>query len=171
MRKIILTTLALLLALLIAGCGGSGKSSGLLRSEARLEGMYEACRHVEISDPAGARPTIESDELRGFPRIDVTTKLKRSNGMEYPGTWSGARLSEVLAEHGVGDDFQELRFIAWDDYAARVSHDIAMRADTILAYEQDGEELPREQGPMRLVVGSEDGFYWILMIVRIEIVR
>ena len=61
--------------------------------------------------------------------------------------------------------------MAWDDYVAKVSYDVAMRPDTILAYEEEGRPLPEEDGPMRLVVGSEDGFYWIRMIVRLEVVR
>jgi DMSO/TMAO reductase YedYZ molybdopterin-dependent catalytic subunit len=48
---------------------------------------------------------------------------------------------------------------------------MAMRPDTIIAYQEDGEPLPQEEGPVRLVVGSEDGFYWIQRITRMEIVR
>jgi DMSO/TMAO reductase YedYZ molybdopterin-dependent catalytic subunit len=46
-----------------------------------------------------------------------------------------------------------------------------LRPDTILAFEQDGTPIAQEDGPVRLVVGSEDGFYWVRMITRIEIVR
>jgi DMSO/TMAO reductase YedYZ molybdopterin-dependent catalytic subunit len=154
-----------------AGCGGKAQTSRFLKSEERLEGMYEACRTVEISDPLATHPPILADELPAYPRVDVQTELVRSNGMRLPGTWSGASLSEILARHGVEGPFSELRIVAWDEYVAKVPYDIAMLPDTILAYEQDGEPLPREDGPMRLVVGSEDGFYWIRMIVRLEIVR
>jgi DMSO/TMAO reductase YedYZ molybdopterin-dependent catalytic subunit len=154
-----------------AGCGGKTQTSRFLKSEERLEGMYEACRTVEISDPAATHSPILADELPGYPRVDVQTELVRSNGMRLPGTWSGASLSEILARHGVEGPFSELRIVAWDEYVAKVPYDVAMRPDTILAYEQDGEPLPQEDGPMRLVVGSEDGFYWIRMIVRLEIVR
>jgi DMSO/TMAO reductase YedYZ molybdopterin-dependent catalytic subunit len=91
--------------------------------------------------------------------------------MTYPGTWSGPVLSDVLKRQGVEGDFQELRIVAWDGYVAHVASDIAMRPDTILAFEQDGAAIPEEDGPVRLVVGSQDGFYWIRMITRIEIVR
>lgn len=154
-----------------AGCGDEQQPSRFLKSEERLEGMYEACKTIAISDPAGERPPILADELAGYPRVDVTTELVRSNGMRLPGTWSGASISEVLAKHGVEGPFTELRIVAWDEYVAKVPYDIAMRPDTILAYEQEGEPLPREDGPVRLVVGSEDGFFWIRMIVRLEVVR
>lgn len=156
---------------MLAGCGKSGNSGRFLKSEERLQGMYEACLSIEISDPARPHPVMDTEGLRRLPRVDVETVLKRSNGMQYPGTWSGPALSVALSGQGVEGDFRELRVVAWDGYVAHLSRDIAMRPDTILAYEQDGAELPHEDGPVRLVVGSEDGFYWIRMITRIEIVR
>ncbi len=158
------------LALAIAGCGARAQDSRLLPSEQRLQGMYEACQTISVSDPAGERSPIICESLASYPRIDVTTVLKRSNGMAYPGTWSGARLAEVLQGAGVMESFSELRLTAWDGYVARVSYALAMAPDTILAYEQDGKPLPKEQGPVRLVVGSQDGFYWVNMIVTIEVV-
>lgn len=157
----------------LAGCGQEQKQepSRFLKSEERLAGMYEACRTIEISDPAAPHPPILASELAGYPKVDVTTELVRSNGMRLPGTWSGASISEILAFHGVEGPFDELRLVAWDEYVAKVPYDVAMRPDTILAYEQEGEPLPEEDGPVRLVVGSEDGFYWIRMIVRLEVVR
>jgi DMSO/TMAO reductase YedYZ molybdopterin-dependent catalytic subunit len=167
----LLIVMVLFLALLVLGCSGSEKSSGVLKSEERLEGMYEACQSVEISDPAGQHPAIDVNEIAALPRVDVQTKLKRSNGMEYQGTWSGPSLSDVLSRQGIEGDFQELRIVAWDGYVAHVARDVALRPDTILAFEQDGAPIAQENGPVRLVVGSEDGFYWVRMITRIEIVR
>ncbi len=103
-----------------AGCGDEQQPSRFLKSEERLEGMYEACKTIAISDPAGERPPILADELAGYPRVDVTTELVRSNGMRLPGTWSGASISEVLAKHGVEGPFTELRIVAWDEYVAKV---------------------------------------------------
>ncbi len=153
-----------------AGCGSQAQDSRYLPSEQRLQGMYEACQTITVSDPAGARSPIICGDLPAYPRIDVTTILKRSNGMTYPGTWSGARLSEVLAASGVTETFSELRLTAWDGYVARVTYDLAMRPDTVLAYQQDGQPVPQEDGPVRLVVGSQDGFYWVRMIVSLEVI-
>jgi DMSO/TMAO reductase YedYZ molybdopterin-dependent catalytic subunit len=77
----------------------------------------------------------------------------------------------VLQKQGVEGPFAELRMEAWDGYIAKVSYDIAVRPDTILAWEEDGAAIPEEQGPIRLVVGSEDGFYWIHRITGMEVVR
>ncbi len=168
-----LVLLAALTCAVLAGCGQEQKpeASRFLKSEERLAGMYEACRTIEISDPAASHPPVLAAELAEYPKVDVATELVRSNGMRLPGTWSGASISEILARHGVEGPFSELRLVAWDEYVAKVPYDVAMRPDTILAYEQEGEPLPEEDGPVRLVVGSEDGFYWIRMIVRLEVVR
>ncbi|HEY5532814.1 MAG TPA: molybdopterin-dependent oxidoreductase, partial [Candidatus Anoxymicrobiaceae bacterium] len=80
-------------------------------------------------------------------------------------------LSGVLAAGGVTSAFKELRVQAWDGYVGRVSYDIAMKPDTVLAYVMDGKPLPRDDGPVRLVAASQDGFYWIRMITKIEVER
>ncbi len=169
-RKAAVLLLCACLGLAAWGCGAKTQDPRLLPSEQRLAGMYEACQTITVSDPAGERPPIICDELREYPLIDVATTLKRSNGMRIQGTWSGARLSEVLAAVGITEPFSELRLTAWDGYVAKVSYDLAMRPDTVFAYLQDGQPLPQEDGPVRLVVGSQDGFYWVRMIVSMEVV-
>jgi hypothetical protein len=174
MRIFLVTTLLALVCLpaLLCGCSKEeAPSSRFLESERRLEGMYEACMTIELSDPAGERPDIDTGGLKAMEVIDVEAVLVRSNGMAKPGVWTGVRLSDVLREHGAEGPFVEIRMEAWDGYVAKVAEEIAMRPDTILAWEEDGAPLPQEQGPVRLVVGSEDGFYWIHRITRMEIVR
>ena len=158
------------LALTARGCGSQAQDPRLLPSEQRLQGMYEACQTIQASGPSGALAPIIAEHLKDYPLIDVNTVLVRSNGMRLQGTWSGARLSEVLSAIGVVEPFTELRLTAWDGYVAKVSYDLAMRPDTILAYLQDGQPIPQEDGPVRLVVGSQDGFYWVRMIVKVEVV-
>lgn len=175
MRRITLT-LACLLALalaLCAGCSGGAKNSAstpLLPSEAKLKGMYEHCKTVQVKD--GATTTeFKTDKLPSLGPIDVNAVLKRSNGMHINGTWKGAPLTAVLDSLGVSRPFTQLKVEAWDGYVGRVAYDIAVKPDTIMAYEQDGKPLPTDDGPMRLVVASQDGFYWIRMITKIEVVR
>ena len=168
-----LVLLSLLLAAspaFVSGCGGNEPRTKLLESEKRLEGMYEACHKIELTD-GQARQTILTDELAGLGVVDVNAVLKRSNGMTLPGTWAGTPLSAVLASKSVIGPFKELKIEAWDGYVGRVPYDIAMMPDTILASTQDGKPVPKEDGPVRLVVASQDGFYWVRMITRIEVLR
>lgn len=165
--------LALLLALcvtLAGGCGGKKSGIVLLKSEQRLAGMYEACKKIELTDGA-SKQTINTDELKSVGSVEISAVLKRANGMQKPGKWAGAPLAAVLDSKGVAQPYRELRIEAWDGYVGRVAYDVAVRPDTILADMQDGRPLPREDGPVRLVVGSEDGFYWVTMITKIEVLR
>ncbi|MDY6793756.1 MAG: molybdopterin-dependent oxidoreductase [Actinomycetota bacterium] len=160
-------------ALLAVGCGEAEKTedSRFLESEKRLEGMYEACQTIEVLDSLAEHPPIEVEEITNLEQVDVETVLIRSNGMGKPGVWSGVRFSDVLDMYGIDKGFSEIRMEAWDGYVAKISNDIALRPDTILAWLEDGEPIPEEEGPVRLVVGSEDGFYWIYRIVSMEFSR
>jgi len=77
----------------------------------------------------------------------------------------------VLAANGVATPFKELKITAYDGYVGRISYDIAVMPDTIVASRESGKPLPRDEGPVRLVVASQDGFYWIRMLTRIEVLR
>lgn len=165
------TALALLFLVILAiGCGGAKKETPLLESEKKLAGMYEACKTIKLVD-SGATRTIQTDPLGSLPQKEVSAILKRSNGMTIPGTWSGVSLSTVLDAQGVARPFKELKIEAWDGYVGRVGYDIAVLPDTILALTQNQKPIPREDGPVRLVVASQDGFYWIRMLTAIEVLR
>lgn len=170
-RFFALTAFALVLALsLAAGCGGGKPATTLLESEKRLAGMYDACQNIKVKD-GQSQATVTVARVKAMPRTDFSAVLKRANGMTKTNTWGGTPLSAVLSAGGVTTPFKELRIEAWDGYVGRVSYEIAMRPDTIIAYVQDGKALPREDGPVRLVAASQDGFYWIRMITAIEVLR
>ncbi len=167
---ILLLAVTLMALAFTAGCGSTRQSTGLLESEKRLAGMYEACQKISIVDGT-SRKTVTVAQVKTLPHTEFSAVLKRSNGMTKTDTWGGTPLSGVLAAGGVGSAFKELRVQAWDGYVGRISYDIAMKPDTIFAYVMDGKPLPRDDGPVRLVAASQDGFYWIRMITKIEVER
>jgi len=172
MRKAAALACAALVAVTVfAGCSsGTGKPKVLLESEKRLAGMYKACQNIEVVEPPKAtRVAVSSFSAMQQQTVDAV--LKRSNGMKISGTWSGVKLSDVLAANGVTTPFKELKISAYDGYVGRVAYDIAMKPDTLIANKEGGKPLPRDEGPVRLVVASQDGFYWINMITKIEVLR
>ncbi len=172
MRRYNLALLAITLAVcagLVAGCGG-GSSEHLLQSEKKLAGMYEACKKITLVD-GDARKTIETGSLPALGTIESTAVLKRSNGMTRTDKWKGTPLGAVLDANSVARPFKELKVEAWDGYVGRVSYEIATAPDTMLAYKMNGKPIAKEDGPVRLVVPSQDGFYWIRMITEIEVLR
>ena len=146
------------LAAALCGCGQEEKASPFLESERRIEGMYEECMTIEIDDPTGELPEVDTEEIKSLPKVDVDTVLVRSNGMAKQGVWSGVRLGDVLRHQGVEEPFVEIRLEAWDGYVAKIPYEMAMRPDTILAWEEDGAPIPEEQGPVRSACGSRDGY-------------
>ena len=124
----LLLPMILVACMLLPSCGCGEKereASPFLESERRLEGMYEECRTIEITDPLGERPEILTDELKEMETVDVETVLVRSNGMEKPGVWTGTPLSGVLESHGVQGEFLEIRMEAWDGYVAKIPYEMA----------------------------------------------
>lgn len=166
---IIVALAALLVATLAGGCG-SGSSKAMLESEKKLEGMYEACKTIELVDGATTK-TITTSSLPALGTIEVSAVLKRSNGMTRTDKWAGTPLGAVLDANGVARPFKELRMEAWDGYVGRVPYDVAVEPRTMLAYRMNGKPIAKEDGPVRLVVPSQDGFYWIRMITKIEVLR
>lgn len=173
MRARHFSTALLLLALcacLAAGCGGGGPDKALLESEKKLAGMYEACKTIELTDGDVAK-TVSTDGLPALGTIKATAVLKRSNGMTRTDEWEGTPLGSVLDSNGIARPFKELRMEAWDGYVGRIPYEVAVEPSTMLAFRTNGRKVPREDGPVRLVVPSQDGFYWIRMITRIEVLR
>jgi DMSO/TMAO reductase YedYZ molybdopterin-dependent catalytic subunit len=169
MKRALLPLVLCAVFLTAVGCGG-GKAPVLLESEKRLAGMYEACQTIVLTD-GNSHQTINTDELPQLGTVEIDAVLKRANGMTKQGKWKGTPFSAVLDSKKVAKPFKELRIEAWDGYVGRVSYEISQRPDTILANMENGKPVPREDGPIRLVVASEDGYYWLRMITKIEVLR
>lgn len=174
MRKTVIVSilLALLLCPLVTtGCAEKKDTSKYTESERQLEGMYKECQQIELIDGGVEKGPIKVNELKGLGEITVDTVLKRSNGMHMQGTWTGTPLSKVLEHYGIATPFAELKVEAWDGYVGRFPYETSMLPDTILARLENGKKIDKEDGPTRFVVASQDGYYWVKMIVKIEVIR
>lgn len=66
--------------------------------------------------------------------------------------WKGVRLQELIKKAGVKDKAKVVVFQCADGYHTAIPLEDAMHEDTILAYEMNGEPLPKEHGfPVRLL--------------------
>jgi len=91
--------------------------------------------------------------------------------------WKGARLKDVLARAGVKKEALEVAADGADappgkvpDFVKSIPLWKALDENTLLAYEMNGEPLPRWNGfPVRLVVPGWASSYWIKHLTRIEI--
>ena len=85
--------------------------------------------------------------------------------------WKGVRLVELLTRVGLKPGIQNVVFHAEDGYTDSIALDAALRADALLAYEMNGEVLPKEHGyPARLLIPGIYGMKNVKWITRIELV-
>lgn len=85
--------------------------------------------------------------------------------------WKGVRLAEILSRAGLKPGIRKVVFHADDGYTDSIPLEIATRPDTLLAYEMNGEQLPREHGyPARLLIPGIYGMKNVKWITRIELV-
>lgn len=123
------------------------------------------------------------DEIKKLPRVEVVAtlqcsgnrrgdinKIKRTSGTSWEqgavstAKWGGARLIDVLKAAGLDDPYgvadldgtqKHVRFEALDGMKASINMEKATNpfGDVIVAYEMNGEDLPREHGyPLRVIV-------------------
>ena len=113
---------------------------------------------------------LSYDEIRCLPRIEDRPLLTCPRTFEDRATWAGASLAELLELAGVQDGAEQLQFVSADGFKATLSLERALQPDNFLAYEWEGEPLPRLHGfPLRAVLPAELGFYWVKWLVEIHV--
>jgi len=124
---------------------------------------------------------LSMGDLYGLPKMEVVAVLQcagnRRNGLmqvaPIPGetpwragaignaSWAGVPLREVLSKAGIGEEASHAAFVGLDEvegeggsfnYGGSIPLEKALSPEVILAYEINGEPLPREHGfPLRVV--------------------
>jgi DMSO/TMAO reductase YedYZ molybdopterin-dependent catalytic subunit len=93
--------------------------------------------------------------------------------------WRGVRLKDVLARAGVKSGALEVVVDGADhgpmektpDFVKSIPLDVAMRDDTLIAFEMNGKPLPHWNGfPARLVVPGWTGTYWVKQLTSVKVV-
>ncbi len=131
------------------------------------------------------------EELKARPRREYVATLECSGNGASEGfmgaignaRWAGAPLAPILKECGVKRESVEVVFFGVDqgtekirgreyqqNFARSLSIQNAMKDTVLLAYEMNGEPLPRRHGsPLRLVVPGWYGVAWVKWLNRIEL--
>jgi DMSO/TMAO reductase YedYZ molybdopterin-dependent catalytic subunit len=130
-------------------------------------------------------------EIKARKRVTVTATLECSGNSSNPGfmgaignvRWTGTPLRALLRECGLEPRGIEVVFFGVDtkvekirdkeypqNFARSLSRDEALRDSILLAYEVNGQPLPKEHGgPLRLVVPGWFGIAWVKWLTRIEV--
>ncbi|XP_046815544.1 sulfite oxidase, mitochondrial isoform X2 [Vespa crabro] len=136
---------------------------------------------VEIAIEEDTKKTIDFEGIKKYPKYTVTSaimcggnrrsemaEVKPLKGLSWGvgavgnATWSGARLCDILKDLGINEeDYDHVQFEGHDvdpsgmPYGASIPISKAMdpRADVLLAYEMNGQPIPKDHGfPIRVIV-------------------
>ncbi|HVS84145.1 MAG TPA: molybdopterin-dependent oxidoreductase [Gaiellaceae bacterium] len=133
--------------------------------------IYTVADTMPTFDPATWRLSIGGlvqqplqlsyDDLRSLPRADQVSDFHCVTGWTVKNVrWGGVRLHDVLAQAKPLPEAGGLEFVSAEKpYVDSLSLDQAKLKDVMLAYEMDGQPLPREHGaPLRLIIPEMYGY-------------
>ena len=123
-------------------------------------------------------------ECAGNNRSDLnppTPGNQFQSGAVSTAYWAGVRLSDVLKSAGIRPGAREVLFEGHDvgrpepdasemPYTRSLPIDVALHPDTLLAYEMNGQDLPKEHGhPIRLIVPGWYGMASVKWLRRLTV--
>ncbi|MCL4464688.1 MAG: molybdopterin-dependent oxidoreductase [Chloroflexi bacterium] len=102
------------------------------------------------------------EELRCLPKVTARPALICPGYFMDEATWAGASLEALLKLAGVQAGARSLRMVSADGFANEISLARATANGSFLAYEWEGQPLPRLHGfPVRTVFPGEEGNLWV----------
>lgn len=124
--------------------------------------------------PDGQPISLTPDDLARLPQTAVSGCMIASTGHPPSGpfTFSGVRLADLVAAHGV-PRWEYADIVSGDGFGARITAQEAHAAalPVVLATTRDGVPLSRDQGLVRLIVPTEanDALRQVKWIARVEV--
>ena len=116
--------------------------------------------------------SLSYDEVLKLPAVTLVPRLECPGFFVDIAEWKGPLVRTLLEKAGVKPGANQVEFYDGDQepYHKALTLDEALVDDTYVAYQVNGQTLPVEHGyPLRLVVGSKLGSYWVKWLVRIEV--
>lgn len=156
---------------------------------------------VDLTAYGKGKLELSLDEIKKMPKTEVTVTLqcsgnrragfnevKRTSGTPWgqgavsTAKWGGVKLSELMKVAGLDDPIEaeekggmeHVRFHALDGMQASIGIERAMNpyGDCIVAYEMNGEPLPRDHGyPLRVIVPGYAAVRNVKWVQRIELAK
>jgi len=125
---------------------------------------------LRVTGKVGKPLELTYDELRCLPRVEASPVMTCPGFFVDKATWAGAPIAEVLALAGVQDGAERVSFVSADQYSTSLPLEKALDRSNYLAYEWNGEPLPRLHGfPLRVVIPEAEGNQWNKWIVELQV--
>ncbi|MBJ7313952.1 molybdopterin-dependent oxidoreductase [Rugamonas sp. CCM 8940] len=151
--------------------GGEGAARAAHFTLAQLRRDFPLCEITAVCQCAGNRRSLFQPRVPG---------LQWGVGAMGNARWRGVRLRDVLAAAGLLPEALEVAFGGADhavleqtaDYVKSLPLAVALDENTLLAFEMNGQPLPRWNGyPVRLVVAGWSATYWVKQLVAIRVLN
>jgi DMSO/TMAO reductase YedYZ molybdopterin-dependent catalytic subunit len=114
--------------------------------------------------------TLTYDELRCLPKVQASPVLTCPGFFVDKATWGGVPISEVLALARVQVGAEYVEFFSADAYRTVLHLAEAMDRSNFLAYEWEGQPLPRLHGfPLRVVLPMAEGNQWNKWVLEMQV--
>lgn len=127
---------------------------------------------LTIDGLVGVPQTITYDQLRALPAAEQVSTFHCVTGWSVHDVhWRGVRFGDLLAGAQPHPEAAVLTFTSAEKpYVDTLTLDQAHLPDAMLAYEMDGEPLPREHGaPVRVVIPDMYGYKGVKWVERITL--
>jgi len=128
---------------------------------------------LSVSGLVGEPLQLSYDDLRSLPRVEQVSTFHCVTGWTVKNVrWAGVRVQDVLAPAAPSGRAHALRFVSAEEpYVDYLTLQQAALHDVLLAYEMDGQPLPRAHGaPLRLVIPEMYGYKNVKWLKGIELV-
>lgn len=115
--------------------------------------------------------TLTFDQLLELPNVERTRDFYCVEGWGVSGVqWKGVTVRELMGRADIDPQATHLVFYSGDgEYTDSLTLEEALRADTLLAYEMNGEPLRSSMGqPLRLVLPGSYGYKYVKWVTRVE---
>jgi DMSO/TMAO reductase YedYZ molybdopterin-dependent catalytic subunit len=114
--------------------------------------------------------SLTYEDLLSRPQVSEEVLLICPGFFWDNAVWTGISLRLILREAGISPEASEVRFEAGDGYVRTMPLTDALGNGVFLAYEVNGEPLPKEHGyPIRVVARHQYGYMWVKWLERIEV--
>jgi DMSO/TMAO reductase YedYZ molybdopterin-dependent catalytic subunit len=135
---------------------------------------------MQLLDPASYRLRVTGmvdrpleltyDEIRCLPKVEASPDLVCPGFFLDRATWAGTPIADILALAQVQKGADTVWFFGADGYSKPLSLARVLDRANFLAYEWEGQPLPRLHGfPVRVVIPEGPGNEWTKWLVEIKV--